>query len=153
MTEEMSKAYKRIYTEQNPPPDLVTAQRRKQELVPLSLVFQARFTELKGLQKDNDGGEVNDFKMSRLRRPLTTLYNEMAAENKLLSDFIKSHRTTSTVDANDKSRRVDWTLFLLGLVERGVAAGLVLANEERNLVEEIRDARLARLTSTTVPEN
>lgn len=153
MTDEMSRSYKRIYTEQNPPANLAAAQRRKQELVPINVAFQAKFTKLKGMQKDGDGGELSEFKMSRLKQPLTTLFNEMMGESKLLGDFIKSHLPPITQDANDKSKRVDWTLFLLSLVERGVAAGLVLTPEEIRLVEEIRNARLARLALIAAPAN
>jgi hypothetical protein len=145
MTKEMSGAYTCIYTGNNPPPDLTTAQARKEELASLNFRFQALFQELKGKEKLPSGDEIAEHKMRRLKSPLSKLFSAMSAESKLLGDFIKENQPQVTADANDTEKRVDWTLFLLGLVDRGLEAGVVLTDVEGKLLKHIRDYKKAQV--------
>jgi hypothetical protein len=138
MTDLMKDAYKRVYTEGHLPSDLATAHKRSSQIVPLIQRCNGLFADLK---KQAEEGKVGDDTMVKLRRPLSTLYMEMVAERKLLGEFMRSQR----------GERVDWTLFLISLVERGMEAQLVLAEEETAILEEIRDAKLAQMSPPVEP--
>lgn len=139
MTELMKDAYKRVYVEGHMPSNLAVARKRSLEIVPLIQRCTGLFADLK---KQAEEGEIGDDTMVKLRRPLSRLYMDMMAERKLLNEFMREQR----------GERVDWTLFLISLVERGIEAGLVLTQEETDILEEIHVAKLAQLPAASTSQ-
>lgn len=131
MTTDVRQKYKRVYVEGNMPPDVAAARKRRNEFYEPMQLCVRYFKELKS---KGEASSIGEEKMVKLRKPLSTLYMEMQAESKLIGKFIR--------DNEPQGERVDWTLFLLSLLERAVASGFVLTDKEKATVEEIRDVKL-----------
>ncbi len=133
MTAQVREKYKRVYSEGHLPADVVAARTRRQELSALIQMCTGFFKDLK---LSAEAGGVGEERMQKLRKPLSTIYMEIQAENKLIN---------RTFHNAVEGPQVDWTLFLLSLLDRAVTSGFTLTDEERKTAEAIRDAKLSQI--------
>lgn len=132
MAIQMRELYKRVYVEGHMPPDLATARKRREVLRDIERRFQDFF---KSLRSEAQSVGVGEDKMLTLRKPMGKLLEDLKAELRLLSSFIDEQR----------GGRVDWTMFMLSLIERATASGFKLSDDEKDMLEDIRDAKLASI--------
>jgi len=135
VTLRVQKLYKRTYVEGHLPADIQVAQVRRKLLRDLELEFRACFMSLRN---EAHAFGVGAKKLAELRRPISKLHEELKSEIQLLTNFIDENR----------GGRVDWVMFLLSLIERAVDGGFLITDSEREVLEEIRDYKLAEIAST-----
>lgn len=135
MTTQVREKYKRIYSEGHQPADVATARARRQEL---SSVIQMCTGFFKELKLSAEAAGLGEERMAKLRKPLSTIYMDVQAENKVIAKFFREN-------VQEGPRDVNWTLFLLSVIERAVKSGFVMTDEEKNTAEAIRDAKLSQM--------
>lgn len=133
MALQMRELYKRVYVEGHMPPDLATARKRREVLRDTEHRFQVFF---KSLRSQAQLAGVGEDKILNLRKPMGKLLEDLKAELRLLSSFVDEQR----------GGRVDWTMFMLSLIERATTSGFKLSDDEKDVIEDIRDAKLASIT-------
>ncbi len=130
-TEQVSARYQRIYGEDNLPVNLELARGRKAELDLLARMCAELFGELKALAKLRGIGRD---RLRKIWRPLATISEEISTERALVWRALEG-------DPN----RIAWIPFLLSLVDRATAAGLVCTEDEQQTIETIRAARESQI--------
>jgi len=132
MTIQMRTLYKRVYVEGHMPADLTEARKRRATLRNIEPDLQTFF---KTLRTQAQAAGIGEDKLLQLRKPMSKALEELKAEVRLLNDFIDSQ----------PGGRVDWTMFMLSLIERAVSGGFKLSDDEKEIIKEIRDAKLASI--------
>ena len=120
----LASSYTPVFSACSLPQDAVLAEARMQELVELIRRFNAFFAAFKEEAKNI----VSQPEMIDLRRPLTTIYQQIMAERSIVVHYVNKHNIP---------RPEQWMTFLLDLVERGIREGVILTSEEQAFLQEI----------------
>ena len=122
IVEIMRKKFHPVYTEGRLPLDLAETYNRKYELYVIGKEFMKIFEDLKVQGKT---AEVGRQKMINAQRPLSDLYQELIAERKLLNDFLSE-------------KRGNWKPLVLSIIDRAIASGFVISDEEKTFLHDLR---------------
>jgi hypothetical protein len=134
----LKKRYTTHFTNDNPPStqDEVTA--RRNEISPLLDEFSTIFKETRSLA---DSCGISAKRYDEFRRPIMEVYDAARTEAQLLNKHARKQQSVKD------RHQVDWTLFLVSLLDRAISTGFALSDEERELLEKIRTTRLTKLAS------
>jgi hypothetical protein len=115
--------YSPLYAKENLPPTLAAAFERKRALAQVSREFISVFSTLALKGKEL---EVHESLLPILRRPMTIISEKLQEELRLIRHFLR-----------EQSGSVDYNSYLVGLVKRGIEAGMQLSPDEALKFEEI----------------
>lgn len=131
MANAVSAEYQSKFSLNNPPSSVEEAQRRLDVIAP---IYQQCMDFYRNLADDAKSKGIGQDMLAGMKKPLSRVYEQMKAEQGYLRKWLK---------AQGASRPDRFKIVILGLVERAVARGVVLTEEETEIVESLRE-RLER---------